>query len=124
MTKSSVLATAIGAPIGLSVSFTLEVLGAAGAIWGASEVVSLRNPSDPNPWKGFAMVLGGVALFRWILKQRDLPQAKFSQADYGKWGFFQHLDYAFTNPMPAIRKEFESSESSPLIGRNSPSAAV
>ena len=51
-----------------SVKFVLEVLGAAGAIWGASEAIGLRN--DENRWffHWLACVVGFTFLMRWVVQ--------------------------------------------------------
>mmetsp|Transcript_4562 Transcript_4562/g.12897 ORF Transcript_4562/g.12897 Transcript_4562/m.12897 type:complete len:163 (-) Transcript_4562:1107-1595(-) len=48
--------------------FVLEVLGAAGAIWGSSEALGLRN--DSNVWfvHWLACVVGLVFLVRWLIQ--------------------------------------------------------
>jgi len=57
--------------IALTCQFILEVLGGAGAIWGCSEIVTLRKggTSDPS-WRFFtffALVVGTLCLLRFLL---------------------------------------------------------
>ncbi|KAL7496738.1 hypothetical protein ACHAWT_004898, partial [Skeletonema menzelii] len=52
------------------VTFILEVLGAAGAVWGASEIATLRKPETNDTWRIIASVIGIIFLFRWMLYLR------------------------------------------------------
>eukprot|EP00977_Amphora_coffeiformis_P005247 scaffold1123_cov168-Amphora_coffeaeformis.AAC.15 len=46
--------------------FILEVLGAAGAIWGSSEVLMLRTADNSATlWRPMATLVGGVFFVRW-----------------------------------------------------------
>jgi len=45
--------------------FVLEVLGASGAIWGSSEVLTFRNVESVEEWRLVAMIVGGLFLMRW-----------------------------------------------------------
>lgn len=67
----------------ISVKFLLEVAGAAGAIWGTSEVVLLRHPSTNELWRRIAMLVGLVfsVRFWWHAKhfyrhEHDFPPIK------------------------------------------------
>eukprot|EP00980_Cylindrotheca_fusiformis_P003834 scaffold858_cov123-Cylindrotheca_fusiformis.AAC.10 len=44
----------------------LEVLGGAGAIWGFSEAVGLRNESNIWFWRPVALSVGSLFLARWL----------------------------------------------------------
>eukprot|EP00984_Skeletonema_dohrnii_P038360 scaffold41499_cov150-Skeletonema_dohrnii-CCMP3373.AAC.1 len=57
-------------------TFILEVLGAAGAVWGASEIATLRNPETNDRWRIIASVVGIIFLFRWILHLRAFIQSE------------------------------------------------
>jgi hypothetical protein len=46
----------------------LEVLGAAGAMWGFFEVVGARRPSTVWFWRKFALIIGGLYFIRWTLQ--------------------------------------------------------
>lgn len=47
-------------------TFILQVLGAAGSIWGASDLLDLRNQSTSYPWKVTATIAGFLALPFWF----------------------------------------------------------
>jgi hypothetical protein len=47
--------------------FVLEVLGAAGAMWGFFEVVGARRPTTLWFWRKFALIIGGLYFIRWTL---------------------------------------------------------
>ena len=49
--------------------FISNVLGGAGAIWGSSEVVCLRNQSNRRLWRGIAGGMG-VVFFGIYLQER------------------------------------------------------
>lgn len=48
----------------------LEVLGAAGAIWGSSDALGLRNASNDWFWRPCAIVVGLAFLTRWVRQVR------------------------------------------------------
>jgi len=50
----------------------LEVFGGGGAIWGFSEVVTLRNPETVHFWRPCAAVFGAVFFTRYCLQFKDL----------------------------------------------------
>ncbi|NGX26512.1 MAG: hypothetical protein K940chlam6_00436 [Chlamydiae bacterium] len=52
--------------VDLGIRFTLEVLGASGAIWGTSEVVHLRNDENKDYWRVTAIVIGALAFIRFV----------------------------------------------------------
>ena len=63
-----------------SAKLVLEVFGGAGAIWGFSEAVGLRNKNTEWFWRPCALVFGVVFFIRWILQIRDyLHEEKRSQ---------------------------------------------
>lgn len=49
----------------------LEVLGAAGAIWGFSEAVGFRTSLTVWFWRPASLFTGAVFFFRWLLQIRD-----------------------------------------------------
>jgi hypothetical protein len=53
----------------IAAKFTLEVLGAAGAIWGSSEILHLRDPTTNHKsntvMRQIAFVIGGIFLIRY-----------------------------------------------------------
>lgn len=61
-------AAGLGAAVGVSVTFVLEVVGAAGAIWGGSEVTGLRDEHNAHRWDLIAFGVAGLAMLRFILK--------------------------------------------------------
>jgi hypothetical protein len=56
--------------------FVLEVLGAAGAIWGASEAIGLRNSQNVWFWRTVALTFGFIFLLRWVKQIRDFIVAE------------------------------------------------
>ena len=51
-----------------AVKFVLEVLGAAGAIWGSSEAIGLRTETNRPVFHLLACVVGVVFLARWLIQ--------------------------------------------------------
>ena len=51
----------------LVVELILEVFGAIGAVWGFSEIITLRNPETIKIWIPIAIGVGVIFLVRWIL---------------------------------------------------------
>jgi len=49
--------------------FISNVLGGAGAIWGSSEVICLRNQNNTRLWRGIAGGMG-IVLFGCYIKER------------------------------------------------------
>jgi hypothetical protein len=60
------LAFSVFAFIALLLRLILEVIGAAGAIWGGSEVVRLRNADNKELWRWISIVIGILSFFRFI----------------------------------------------------------
>jgi hypothetical protein len=58
------------------VTFILEVLGSAGAVWGSSEIATLRHPETNETWRIIASVVGVIFFFRWILYLRLFFQSE------------------------------------------------
>ena len=56
--------------------FVSNVLGGAGAVWGSSEVVCLRNNNNRRLWRGIAGSFGNV-LFGLYLNERKIAYDKF-----------------------------------------------
>lgn len=54
-----------------SAKFILEVLGAAGAIWGSSEAAALRTSSNIWFWRPLALSVGIIFFCRWLLQIKD-----------------------------------------------------
>ncbi len=57
-----------------SAKFVLEVLGAAGAIWGWSEVITLHKPETIWLWRPVSLTIGAIFFFRWVLQIRDYAE--------------------------------------------------
>ena len=51
-----------------AVKFVLEVLGAAGAIWGSSEAIGLRTETNRPVFHFLACAVGVVFLARWLIQ--------------------------------------------------------
>mmetsp|Transcript_628 Transcript_628/g.1014 ORF Transcript_628/g.1014 Transcript_628/m.1014 type:complete len:199 (+) Transcript_628:77-673(+) len=58
-----------------SAKLVLEVFGGAGAIWGFSEAVTLRNPHTVWFWRPTALVVGAIFFARWMLQMKDFIDA-------------------------------------------------
>jgi hypothetical protein len=54
-----------------SAKLVLEVFGGAGAIWGFSEVLTLREPSTVWFWRPCALTFGAIFFVRWLCQARD-----------------------------------------------------
>ena len=52
-----------------AVKLILEVFGAAGAVWGASEVVTLRNKDTQEEWRYISLGIGILFFIRYIDEQ-------------------------------------------------------
>lgn len=94
---------------GFGVTFTLEVLGATGAFWGVTDVISIRNTKNNASYRIAALSIGGLALLRYIAVH-GLSQAK--QKNYlsgiDKISNFEKIYKAFENPIPAIKTSVSS----------------
>ena len=61
----------------LIVMLILEVFGAVGAIWGCSEVMTLRNPDNSvRIWRPILLSVGFVFLIRWIMHIKQFIHAE------------------------------------------------
>jgi hypothetical protein len=49
------------------VKLILEVFGAVGAVWGFSEIVTLRTSETNDVWRPISIVVGVIFLMRWML---------------------------------------------------------
>jgi len=59
-----------------AVKFDLEVLGAGGAVWGASEVATLRTVDTLYIWRPVSAIVGFVYTIRWILLLNGFIQSE------------------------------------------------
>mmetsp|Transcript_3993 Transcript_3993/g.7078 ORF Transcript_3993/g.7078 Transcript_3993/m.7078 type:complete len:371 (-) Transcript_3993:139-1251(-) len=60
----------------LVVKLVLEVFGATGAVWGFSEVVTLRNSDTNRFWRPIAIGIGVIYLVRWICHLTKFVQSE------------------------------------------------
>lgn len=100
--------------IGTSISFTLEVLGATGAFWGATDVFNLRDEKNNAEFQIAAMAVGGIAFVRYLSihafnrqKHRDYLAGINKSIGFGK------VSKAFEMPVSAVKAAVEE-----LIGCN------
>jgi len=64
----------------------LEVFGGAGAIWGFSEVCTLRRPETQELWRWIALTIGGIFFVRMLCQIRDYIFEHFADGmDSNKW---------------------------------------
>ena len=59
------------------VTLILEVFGAVGAVWGFSEIVTVRNPKNNKVWRSISAAVGLVFLVRW-----SIHLIKFVQSEH------------------------------------------
>ncbi len=88
--------------VDFGIRFTLEVLGASGAIWGASEVLHLRNSDhelNNTCWRIAAIFVGILAMIRFIHKE-----SQSSENLQGRVGPANKLDQTETTPPPITEK--------------------
>lgn len=103
MSNISVKAGAlIAAPAGILVSFTLEVFGAIGAVWGASEVVGLRDENNAHLWRSIACVVGALSFLSYVC--RHFPPEQTYQSDH--LGVFSAAYGTFRNPYGMVNDVF------------------
>ncbi|MGC8483933.1 MAG: hypothetical protein ACP5OE_09860 [Thermodesulfobium sp.] len=95
--------------LGASVTFTLEVLGATGAFWGATDVFHLRNESNDYQFRAMAMGIGALALVRYVAvhalsqhKQRNYLR------DIDQVTGLEKIYKAFESPIPALKTSIVS----------------
>jgi len=63
-----------------SAKLVLEVFGGAGAIWGFSEAVTLRNPDTVWFWRPCALTFGVIFFVRWLMQIQDyLVEVKYNE---------------------------------------------
>ena len=81
----------------ISSKFLLEVMGAAGAVWGSSDILFLRDtPDDNKRMRLLAMMVGGIFFIRywWAIKhfwshQHDYLPIKLHHRRTHRLSFFQ-----------------------------------
>jgi hypothetical protein len=62
-----------------AVRFVLEVFGGAGAIWGCSEAVGLRNAANASVWRLIACVVGTIFFGRWLVQLHNFLRQSSSR---------------------------------------------
>lgn len=101
MSKASKIGTYSGALlVGIPISITLEVLGGAGAIWGAGEVLTLRNEHTANPFRAIACTIGALSLISYCCRHSYTKVGATSHH-----GFFSAFCHAAATPWKAIVTE-------------------
>lgn len=64
--------------------FISNVLGGAGAVWGSSEVIFLRNQNNKTLWRGIAGGTG-IVFFGLYLKERINEYEKIKEKENDKY---------------------------------------
>lgn len=62
------------------VKLILEVFGAVGAVWGFSEIVTLRNHETTKIWRPIALAVGVVFLVRWLVHSINFAKSERESA--------------------------------------------
>ncbi len=82
---SSIHMTIIRCVEAFIVKLILEVFGAVGAVWGFSEILTLRTSESNDVWRPVSIVVGIIFLMRWILYSVEFIQSGgTSPADHEK----------------------------------------
>jgi len=64
-----------------SATMVLQVFGGGGAIWGFSEVLTLRRPETQQLWRAIALIHATIFFARWLLQAKDFVlKAKYGDA--------------------------------------------
>jgi hypothetical protein len=63
-----------------AVRLVLEVIGGAGAIWGCSEAVGLRNAANASFWRLVACLVGTIFFGRWLVQLRSFLRQSSSRS--------------------------------------------
>jgi len=95
--------------LGASVTFTLEVLGATGAFWGATDVFHLRDETNDYQYRAMAMGIGALALVRYVAVHA-LSQHKQHNylRDIDQVSGLEKIYKAFESPIPALKTSIAS----------------
>jgi membrane associated rhomboid family serine protease len=59
------------------VKLILEVFGASGAIWGTSEVLTLRNPDTQEIWRYISSIIGIIFFIRFFYSKKIISENKY-----------------------------------------------
>lgn len=114
MSLSSKLGVVTGSTIGVPTTFALEVLGAAGAVWGSSEVLGLRDDDNNAAWNTVAIIFGVAGLIRYSAKY----VSENSKNNRHSSDFCSAFWHAIVSPHEAVKDEFfysEQTEKKPLL---------
>lgn len=90
--------------LGGSVTFTLEVLGATGAFWGATDVLGLHNKANDYQFRVIALGIGALALIRYAVVHALNPNKYQSYLkDIDQASCLEGICRAFEYPIPALK---------------------
>lgn len=90
--------------VGTGLTFTLEVFGATGAFWGATDVFKLRDETNDAQFQIAAMAVGGVAFVRYLsIHAFNSQKYKDYLAGINQTSKFGKVVKAFEMPIPAIK---------------------
>eukprot|EP00584_Thalassiosira_punctigera_P012466 CAMPEP_0172570336 /NCGR_PEP_ID=MMETSP1067-20121228/127197_1 /TAXON_ID=265564 ORGANISM="Thalassiosira punctigera, Strain Tpunct2005C2" /NCGR_SAMPLE_ID=MMETSP1067 /ASSEMBLY_ACC=CAM_ASM_000444 /LENGTH=256 /DNA_ID=CAMNT_0013362405 /DNA_START=188 /DNA_END=958 /DNA_ORIENTATION=- len=85
----------------LIVKLILEVAGAVGAVWGCSEILTLRNSETNKIWRPIAVVVGAIFLVRWshqlmnfVGSERKIASRQLLQVDEARSDEVEDLSIA------------------------------
>ena len=95
------------------VTLILEVFGAVGAVWGFSEILTLRNPETNKVWRPISAAVGLVFLVRWIIHL-----IKFVQSEHDTVADESHVQFGGTRSDEAIDLELKETNSTNSIERD------
>lgn len=61
-----------------SATMILQVFGGGGAVWGFSEVLTLRRPETQELWRTIALIMAAIFFARWLIQAQDFVlEAKY-----------------------------------------------
>lgn len=90
--------------IGTGLTFTLEVFGATGAFWGATDVFKLRDETNDTQFQIAAMAIGGVAFVRYLsIHAFNSQKYKDYLAGINQTSKLGKVVKAFEMPIPAVK---------------------
>eukprot|EP01091_Cochliopodium_minus_P004547 TRINITY_DN14437_c0_g1_i1.p1 TRINITY_DN14437_c0_g1~~TRINITY_DN14437_c0_g1_i1.p1 ORF type:complete len:178 (-),score=46.45 TRINITY_DN14437_c0_g1_i1:36-527(-) len=94
---------------GMIITFVLEVFGAAGAIWGFSELITIRTGDNKDYWRVYASVVGVFALFRYVAVHM-LNETVFEryEREIDEIRGYKKILKAIELPVAAVRCSFRS----------------
>ena len=99
-----------------SAKLVLEVFGGGGAIWGFSEVVTLRNDETIGTWRICALISATIFFIRWIVQITDYV-CEIKKANMKSQIFEINDDLVFIEESTGDAENIENgvNESSPLM---------